>query len=359
MQIEMQIDWAILGGFLCGAFAGGAARYGRLCTMSAIEDALIGRDYRGAKAWALAAAVAIAGTQILAATSVVDVTSAIYLSPRLHVVALLLGGLLFGLGMTLVGTCSFGLIVRAGGGDLRAAVSAVLVGVFAYAATSGALAPLRLRLWETGVVLLPAPRPASVASLGQGLVGAPLTVAVLVLICIGFASLALIDPRLRKRPRLLASAAGVGLAVTLGWATTTRGLEDMTLDRVESLSFVAPVGRALLQLMVEPFRNIGFGVAALAGVVLASGAVAGLRQEFRWEAFDDPREMRRHMLGAMLMGTGGVLAQGCTIGQGLSGGSVLAISSPIFLAAVVIGARIGLWHLIEGQSLWRLGRRST
>ena len=131
MQIEMQIDWAILGGFLCGALAGGAARYGRLCTMSAIEDALIGRDYRGAKAWALAAAVAIAATQLLAATSLVDISSAIYLSPRLHVVALLLGGLLFGLGMTLVGTCSFGLIVRAGGGDLRAAVSAVLVGVCA------------------------------------------------------------------------------------------------------------------------------------------------------------------------------------------------------------------------------------
>lgn len=354
----MNVDWAILGGFLCGLVAGGAARYGRLCTMSAIEDALIGGDYRGAKAWGLAAAAGIALTQTASALGWTDISTAIYLSPRLHVFAVVLGGLLFGLGMTLVGTCSFGLIVRAGGGDLRAAVSAVLVGVFAFAATSGALATLRLALWETGVVTLPVPRPAGLASVVRHLAGAPLAWGLVAVICLGLCGLALADPRLRKRPRLLLSAAGLGVAVTLGWITTGVAVEAMTLDRVESLSFVAPVGRALLQLMIEPFRNIGFGVAALGGVALASAAVAVLRKEFRWEAFDDPREMRRHILGAMLMGTGGVLAQGCTIGQGLSAASALAISAPIFLVAVIVGARVGLWHLIEGQSLWRLGRRS-
>lgn len=354
----MTVDWAILGGFLCGLLAGGAARYGRLCTMSAIEDAWIGGDYRGAKAWGLAAAVAIASTQAVVALGGADISTTIYLSPRLHVFAVVLGGMLFGLGMTLVGTCSFGLIVRAGGGDLRAAVSAVLVGVFAFAATSGAFASLRLAIWETGVVLLPVPRPAGLPAVVTSVLGAPAAWTLVVALCLGLGALAFTDPRLRKRPRLLASAAGVGLAVTLGWIATSQALEAMALDRVESLSFVAPVGRALLQLMIEPFRNIGFGVAALGGVALASATVAILRREFRWEAFDDPREMRRHILGAMLMGTGGVLAQGCTIGQGLSAASVLATSAPIFLLAVVIGARVGLWHLIEGQSLWRLGRRS-
>jgi len=352
------IDWAILGGLLCGLFAGGAARYGRLCTMSAIEDALIGGDYRGAKAWGLAAAVAIATTSAAVALGLADVSTAIYLSPRLHVLAVLLGGVLFGLGMTLVGTCSFGLIVRAGGGDLRAAVSAILVGVFAFAATSGALARPRLAIWEAGTVSLPVPRPAGLTNLLTHYLGPALAWTLVGAVCLGLAAAALSDPRLRKRPRLLAAAAGLGLAVTLGWITTGRAVEAMTLDRVESLSFVAPVGRALLQLMIEPFRNIGFGVAALGGVAVASAGVALARREFRWEAFDDPREMRRHLLGAILMGTGGVLAQGCTIGQGLSGASVLAISAPIFLLAVVIGARVGLWHLIEGQSLWRLGRRS-
>jgi len=353
------VDWAILGGFLCGALAGGAARYGRLCTMSAIEDALIGGDYRGAKAWALAGAVAIGATQILNASGLVDLSSAIYLGSRLHLLSVVLGGVLFGLGMTLVGTCSFGLIVRAGGGDLRAGVSAVLVGVFAYAATSGALAAARLAIWESGVVALPVSRPASLATLVAAFAGPWGAAIAIAALCLGLAALPFLDPRLRKRPRLLASAVAVGAAVTLGWAATGLALEAMTLDRVESLSFVAPVGRALLQLMIEPFRNIGFGVAALGGVAAASATIALLRREFRWEAFDDPREMRRHVVGAALMGTGGVLAQGCTIGQGLSAASVLAVSAPLFLITVVIGARIGLWHLIEGQSLWRLGRRST
>ncbi len=327
--------------------------------MSAIEDALIGRDYRGAKAWGLAVVVAIASTQLLSLSGMADIGSAIYLSSRLHVLGVLLGGLLFGLGMTLVGTCSFGLLVRAGGGDLRAGVSAVLVGVFAFAATSGALSTLRLGLWETWVVTLPVARPASLVSIGSAWWGPISTGLIIALFCVAGVWLALKDPRLRLRPRLLAGAVMLGLAVALGWWTTSQGVDALVLDRVESLSFVAPVGRALLQLMVDPFRNVGFGVSALLGVVFASGAVAAWRKELRWEAFDDAREMRRHILGAMLMGVGGVLAQGCTIGQGLSAASVLAISAPLFAIMVIVGARIGLWHLIEGQSLWRLGRRST
>lgn len=327
--------------------------------MSAIEDALIGRDYRGAKAWGLAVAVAIAATQLLSLSGLADVSSAIYLSARLHVLGVLLGGLLFGLGMTLVGTCSFGLLVRAGGGDLRAAVSAVLVGIFAFAATSGAFATIRLALWETWVVPLPVPRPASLLSIGGTTTGPLATGLLVAFAAAAVASIALRDPRLRLRPRLLAGAVVLGLAVALGWWMTSQGVEALVLDRVESLSFVAPVGRALLQLMVDPFRNVGFGVSALAGVLLASCAAAAWRKELRWEAFDDPREMRRHILGAMLMGVGGVLAQGCTIGQGLSAASVLALSAPLFAITVIVGARIGLWHLIEGQSLWRLGRRSS
>ena len=129
----------------------------------------------------------------------------------------------------------------------------------------------------------------------------------------------------------------------------------LALDRPESLSFVAPVGRALLQLMMEPFRNAGFGVSAAVGAWGASLAIALLRREFRWEAFDDAIEMRRHLLGAALMGIGGVLAQGCTIGQGLTAASTLAVSAPIFVLGVLVGAKFGLKYLIEGRAMWRLG----
>ena len=94
----------------------------------------------------------------------------------------------------------------------------------------------------------------------------------------------------------------------------------------------------------------------LIGVVASSLAVSVWRSDFRWEAFDDAKEMRRHLFGAAMMGIGGVLAHGCTIGQGLSATSALALSAPLFIVSVIIGARVGLWHLIDGGSLWHLGR---
>lgn len=340
------LDWVIVGGLVAGALAGGAARFGRLCTMSAVEDALVARDFRGLKAWGLVLAVAVATTQIAEAAGLVDTTRSLYMSARFHWAATMIGGVMFGLGMALVGTCGFGLLVRAGSGDLRAAVSAVVVGVFAFAVTAGVLAPVRLYVIERDVIGI-----ARLVPTGWGWQRwLFITGAFAVLVAAAFA-----DRRLRNRRNLLAGAVGMGLSITLGWIATTRGVDALLLDRAESLSFVAPVGRALLQFMTDPFRNVGFGVAATAGVIAASCAVAIWRREFRWEAFDDPVEMRRHIAGAALMGIGGVMAQGCTIGQGLSAASTLALSAPVFIACVLVGAKIGLVHLIEGRSLWRLG----
>ena len=351
----MTFDWVIVGGLLSGALAGGAARFGRLCTMSAIEDALIGHDYRGLKAWGLALAVAITATQAGFALGILDLERNAYTGPHIHVLGAALGGLVFGLGMTLAGTCSFGLIVRAGGGDLRAVVTAAVIGVFAFAFTAGILAPLRNLLLGVGTLDVTSSSTSAVDVLLSRPLGSIAARTVLACLPLGLAVLAFGDRRLRKRPRLLLGATGLGLSIAMGWWTTTRAVDTMMLDRVESLSFVAPVGRALLQFMTVPFRNVEFGVAAMIGAAIASFVVAAWRREFRWEAFDDAREMRRQMFGAALMGLGGVLAQGCTIGQGLSAASVLAVSAPIFMMFVIAGAWLGLRHLIEGASMWRLG----
>jgi uncharacterized membrane protein YedE/YeeE len=178
-----------------------------------------------------------------------------------------------------------------------------------------------------------------------------MTVALLVLLGVA----ALVDPRMRQRPRLLVGACGLGLAVALGWLVTTLAVRQMAATRVESLTFVAPAGRALLQFMTLSFRDASFGMAALIGTVLASFAVALWKRELRWEAFDDPIEMRRHFMGATLMGLGGVLAHGCTVGQGITAASALAVTAPVFIAAAVAGAYVGLKSLIEGRSLWRMG----
>jgi uncharacterized protein len=348
-------DWAIVGGFLAGAIAGGATRFGRLCTMSAIEDALIARDRRAAKAWGLAIASAIGFTQLFLALGWIDLSRNIYTNPQLHVFGALLGGTLFGLGMSLVGTCSFGLLIRAGGGDLRAMITAFVVGIFAFALTSGALAPLRDPLLKIGLVDIASASTSPDQFLAR-ILGPQAAQLMVVSLVGGLAALALADKRLRRRPRMLASAITLGFAVTLGWLMTSRAVDALALERTESLTFVAPVGRALAQFMLQPFRNIGFGVAAVCGAIAASFIVAKARKDFRWEAFDDAYEMRRHLLGASLMGIGGVLAQGCTLGQGLSAASVLAFSAPLFLFGVLAGAKIGLKHLIEGYALWRLGR---
>ncbi len=352
----MNLDWAIIGGLFAGALAGAAARYGKLCTMSAMEDALVGRDYRGAKAWSLALAVAIAATQLLAVAGWIDLGRNPYASPLVHVFGALLGGAIFGLGMTLAGTCSFGLLVRAGGGDLRAVMAALIVGIFAFALTAGALAPLRAPLLALGMLDLSALGGASLRDLVAHQFGETASRLVIAGICSVLIATAFGDRRLRKRPRLLAGAGLIGLAIALGWLTTSRAVDALILVRPESLSFVAPVGRLLLQFMIEPLRNAGFGVAATCGVLVASFLVAWARGDVRWEAFDDAYEMRRHLFGAALMGMGGVLAQGCTIGQGLSAASTLAVSAPIFMIGVLFGAKLGLRHLIEGTSLWRLGR---
>ena len=107
--------------------------------------------------------------------------------------------------------------------------------------------------------------------------------------------------------------------------------------------------------MGNSLREVGFGVASVLGVLTGAMVMARAKDEIRWEAFDDPREMRRHMIGAVLMGLGGVLARGCTIGQGMSAASVLAISAPVVMLGVVIGAKLGLMFLLEGRSMWRLG----
>lgn len=343
-----------IGGFLCGLIAGAAARGGRLCSMGAIEDAVVARDYRAAKAWGLALAIAIAATQGPALLGYVDMAESAHATSSLDWITALGGGVLFGFGMALAGTCSFGLLVRLGGGDLRTLVTAAVVGIAAFAITAGPLEPLRG--WVSGhlVAQLPHPGgallPTAVGSLG-GSAAAWLVVAALVVV---LAWPALNDRGLRKRRRMLWAAVVIGLAVAAGWVVTAAAIERLEPARLESLSFVAPVGRLLLLAMGEPTQFASFGVASVVGVVAGALGVAVLRDEVRWEAFDDAREMRRHLTGAVLMGIGGVLARGCTIGQGMTAGSALALSAPLTVLGVVLGARFGLVLLLEGRAHWHV-----
>lgn len=336
-------------GLAVGFAAGFAVQRARLCTFGAIEDALVGGNWRRMKAFGLALGIAVLGTQMLVLAGF-DPTASTYIPGRFALAGALAGAVLFGLGMALVGTCAFGSLVRLGTGDLRALVTLIVFGAIAYAALRGVLAALRIDTVERFALPMPHGVPGSAPAIldaGMGWHSAlPLTFAVSAFLLVA----AMRDGRLRHSPRLVTAAVCLGLGVVAGWAATGL-LADPFADqiRVQSLTFVAPVARALYALVASDGSLLDFGVMTVFGVPLGAAAAALHSSEFRWEAFDDQREMRRHLSGAALMGFGGVLAGGCTIGQGLSAGSLLAVSWPITVGGMVLGARIGIAILVEGS----------
>ncbi|PIT02519.1 mmebrane protein [Bradyrhizobium nitroreducens] len=337
-------------GLAAGAVLGVAGRAGRFCTLAMLEDAFFGSDYRRLKSFALAAAVALLATQALAALGIVDLSRSIYLTASIGLGGAILGGLMFGVGMALVGTCGFGTLVRVGGGDLRAIVVFLVLGLSALATMRGITGMLRLMLIEPLSVRLPEGSTQTLTSLLGA--GGTMRAILVVAISAALAFWALADGRLVRSPRLLASGLAVGAAIAFGWFATG-WLADDEFDpaRVSSLTFVAPLGDAILYIATFSGARLNFGIGSVAGVVAGSFAAAMLARGFRWEACDDARELKRHMIGALLMGIGGIMSMGCTIGQGLSAFSTLAISAPITMLAIACGARLGLEFTMTGEWL--------
>ncbi len=333
-------------GFLLGALLGLVARRGRFCTLGAVEDAVYARDTRRARAWMLAAGLAILGTHLLEAYAGLDLARSIYAGPRLEWGALVVGGTMFGFGMALVGTCGFGALLRLGGGDLRALLVLLVLGLSAYMAVSGLTGLAR--------VALAGPLSVELGAAGAQRLGALLgldrggTAALGIAVAAGLGFAALVGPGLRKSRRLLYGAVAIGCLIAAGWWTNgVAGHDEFEARAVGSFSFARPVGDTLLYAMLASGMKVDFCVGSVLGVVLGAFAAARGGGEFHWEAPDDAREVKRHVLGAFLMGTGGVTALGCTIGQGLSGLSTLSVGSLLALASILVGARAGLYYLVD------------
>ena len=333
-------------GLLGGLVLGLAARLGRFCTMGAIEDLLYGGSDLRMRMWLLATGTAVIGTFSLAALGWLVPEQSFYLSIRWMPLASILGGLMFGYGMALTGNCGYGAIARLGGGDLRAFVIVLVMGLSAYVVLSGPLAGLRAWLFvqqdvSTGI----APGFAHLLAAWSGFALPAVGIAIGALISLG----ALASRGFLARPMAIFWAVMVGLAVVSGWAGTAyvaaHGFEPLP---VVSHSFAAPVGETLLYAMTASARSPSFAVGSILGVVLGAFAGSLIKGHFRWEACEDPRELRRQILGAALMGAGAVIAMGCTVGQGISAFSVLSLSAPVTFLAILAGAALGLRQLIEG-----------
>ncbi|MEQ8899429.1 MAG: YeeE/YedE family protein [Roseovarius sp.] len=337
-----------LAGLFGGALLGLAARLGRFCTLGAIEDVLYQQSALRLRMWVLAIGIAITGVHLLAGMGAIDLAETLYLSSPWSPVASILGGLLFGYGMSIAGYCGFGALARTGGGDFRAFVIVLVMGISAYVMLSGPLASARVALIQTTEVDLGTLSIAGV--IGQIAGGGPVGPGLIAGLAITAAALASRDALSRPAPLLWGVI--VGLAIVSGWWGTSAIVHShLSALPVVSHTYSAPLGESLLYVMTSSGGGLSFGVGSVAGVL--GGAFAGslIKGHFRWEACEDPRELRRQVAGAVLMGFGSVLAFGCTIGQGLSAFSVLAFSAPVTFAAIFIGAAIGLRQLITGFAI--------
>lgn len=308
-------------GLLIGALFGALAEASRFCLRRALVGPMAERRAAGA-VWAIALAVAVAGTTAAQALGWIDLAEHRFLRPEGPALAIVAGGLMFGAGMVLARGCAARLTVLAATGNLRAGAVIVLLAVVAHATMKGVLAPARAAL--EGLSL---PLPALSALPFAGLI-----LPVLLLALAG-----------RHWPglRLAAAGAAIGALVPLAWLGTGLVLAD-AFDPipVEALSFTAPLADTLFWTLAASAIAPGFGTGLVLGTLLGAGLSAWRGRRLEWQGFESPGQMGRYAAGAALMGAGGVLAGGCTLGAGLTGLSTLSGAAALALLAIVAGARL-------------------
>ena len=337
-------------GFGGGLILGLAARLGRFCTLGAIEDALYAGSDSRLRMWGVAIGAAIIGTFALVGFGWLELGVTLYHAQLWSPVLSVFGGLTFGFGMAMAGNCGFGALARLGGGDLRSFVIVLVMGITALITVSGPLAPLRVAIISKTAVT---PDPPGFAGLLGSAAGVETYVAG-ILLGMAILGVTLAKSEFRREFSAIFWGLAVGLAIVSGWGGSQwiarNGFDEIT---VLSHTFSAPLGDTLIYLMTSSGGGIGFGVGSVFGVIFGAFAGSLIKGHFRWEACEDPRELKRQISGAALMGVGAVLALGCTIGQGISAFSVLAFSAPLVFVSIFVGAAFGLRYLITGSLAFR------
>jgi uncharacterized protein len=364
---QLSVIVAGLGFFLAFVF-GAVANKAHFCTMGAIADVVHMGHWVRMRMWLLAIAVAMLGANSLSLLGWVDLAQSIYPRPRFIWLSHIVGGLCFGFGMVFASGCGNRTLVRIGGGSLKSVVVLAFLAISAYMTLKGLFGMARVNWIEPYALDFSAMGGQDLPRIAHYVFGAArgtwqlIFVAVLAL---GLLWFVFKDRDFRESSDSILGGIVIGLLVVAGWYVTGNigyGENPETLENVffgtntrsaESFSFVAPVAYALELLMLwsDSSLVVTFGIASVAGVILGSTAYALLSGNFRWESFTDAADMRRHIAGGILMGFGGVTGLGCTIGQGITGLSTLALGSFVTFFAIVLGAVLALKFLE-----WQLDR---
>ena len=321
---------------IIGALFGLLAQITRFC----FRRAIVGEDRRAAAGvWFTALGVAVVGTQAAVTAGWINFDEHRFMISDVPVLAIALGGLLFGAGMVLTRGCISRLTVLTGSGNLRAAIVLIVFALTAHMTLKGVLAPLRTTL---GSVTVNLGDHVSLAALPGG------TWVWTVLIAIGAIAFAI---RSGNAPRTLVLAALIGALVPLAWVGTGFILfDDFDPIAMQSLSFTSPAADTLFWSIASTSISPGFGAGLIGGVILGALASSLIFGGFQWQSFESPRQTGRYLLGASLMGLGGVLAGGCTLGAGLSGVPTLSVAAILAIVMIAAGAKAAQAMLTQDAS---------
>ncbi|HWX05741.1 MAG TPA: YeeE/YedE family protein [Bradyrhizobium sp.] len=341
----------VISGLLIGLAYGAVALLSGFCLLSGLRGWWADGDSRLIRSYALALGIAIAVTQLLAAGNVVDLGKSIYLQPSFSAPLMFAGGLLFGYGMVLANGCGSRALVLLGRGNLRSFVVVIVLGIAAEMTLKGLVAPARIAVLQATQA---APKvvslPALLSTLGVGETFARTLAASLIagaLIIFAFA-----HAPFQRAWGQIAAGITVGLLVAAGWFSTGYlGADDFNPAPVTSLTFIAPIADSVQYAMLSTGLSLNFGITMVAGVFAGSLVTALATRRFHLEGFNSPRHMLRSIGGAALMGAGGAMAYGCSIGQGLTGLSTLALASFVAVGGILLGTAAGLRGVLRVQPL--------
>jgi uncharacterized membrane protein YedE/YeeE len=326
------------------------------CTMGALSDIVNMQHWGRMRMWLLAIAVAIIGATALQFAGLVDLNKSIYLRPTLGILSPIVGGLAFGVGMTLASGCANKNLLRIGAGSIRSLVVIVFIALSAYATMKGLPAIWRVTWLDPVAIDLAAwgmktQSLAEVVARGTGMEARTAIVSTAGVLAAALLIFVFKEARFRRNLAQVASATVLGLIIVAGWYITGHlgfGENPDTLEvvyagtnsrTIETFSFVAPAAYTLELLLLWTDKSLAltFGIASALGIVLGSLAWALATRSFQLEGFVSTADTRNHVIGGLLMGFGGVTALGCTIGQGVSGVSTLAMGSILAALSIMAG----------------------
>ncbi|HLX81271.1 MAG TPA: YeeE/YedE family protein [Burkholderiales bacterium] len=364
-QLAPYVAWSA---FILAFIFGAVGNKTNFCTMGAVSDWVNMGSLNRMRMWLLAIGVAIIGSNALQLAGLVDLSKSIYPGPNFTWLSYIVGGFLFGIGMTLGSGCGSKTLIRIGAGNLKSVVVFIVAGIAAYMTLRGILGAFRVGVLEQAAVTLSTGQDLPSLAARAGGSRPAWTIFFSLLFGLSFTAFAYASKDFRGNFDYTLGGVVTGLVVVGGWYvsghlgymaedpnTLQEAFVATNTGRMEAFSFVAPLAWSLEYLMfwTDKTRIVTYGIASVAGVIAGSAAYALATGKFRWEGFRDAEDTGMHLIGGLLMGFGGITALGCTIGQGISGFSTLALGSIMTFVAIVAGSAATMkWQY------WRMTREA-